>query len=291
MLNKQAIRWISIGLAAALAILAVVAVSSSVSAGRKPPPALLRYKGETIQRGNLGTYCWTFTGGGGCADAFAYSFPRSVWVPQGSRVAIRLERSKRPNRVQITAWRKVGDDGQPVDDGRRLRKRLMPVKSDGDIVAWEARFRLRRGGRHYYMSAFVKWPDKGDASYDFHARTRGELTCAGRPVTLVGGPNAEELVGTAGNDVIVARGGADRIKGLKGDDRICSDGGDDWSRGGPGADRILSGRGDDTTFGGRGRDRLKGGSGPDDLRGGPGRDECSGAVRYRSCEIRTIRID
>ncbi|MDQ3955474.1 MAG: hypothetical protein M3285_07995 [Actinomycetota bacterium] len=291
MLNKRAIRWISIGLALALAILAVVAVTSSVSARSKPPPALLRYNGETIQRGNLGTYCWSSGRVGECVDTFGYSFPHGVWVPKGARVAIRLEKDEKPARVEITAWRKVDDDGQPVGDGRGLRKRLVPVGRGGDVVAWEARLRLRRGGRHYYMSTFVKWNDKGDAFYDFHAKTRGELTCAGWPVTLTGGPNADELVGTAGDDVIVARGGADVIKGLGGDDRICGGGGKDRSRGGRGADRILSRKDDDTTFGGRGRDRLRGGSGPDDLRGGPGRDVCSGADRYRGCEIRTIRID
>jgi RTX calcium-binding nonapeptide repeat (4 copies) len=291
MLSKQSIKWISIGLAAAMAILAVVAVTSSVSAARRPPPATLVHNGETLQKGKLGTYCWTFPGGGGCADTFGYQFPRGVWVPAGATVAIRLDKDEKPNNFDVTAWRKVDNDGQPIGDGRGLRNRLSPIKENGDVVAWKATFELRRGGRHYYLSTFVKWADKGDASYDFHAKTRGELTCGGRVATLVGGPGADDLVGTKGNDVIVARGGDDDIVASDGDDRICGGSGGDYVHGGRGRDGLLLKGGHDQGIGGRGKDRLKGGLGRDDLRGGPGRDHCSAGESYRGCELRSIRID
>ncbi len=62
--------------------------------------------------------------------------------------------------------------------------------------------------------------------------------------------------GTAGRDVIVARGGNDRIYGLRGNDFICGNKGRDRIYGGRANDVIHGGGGDDGMFGGRGRDAL-----------------------------------
>ena len=99
------------------------------------------------------------------------------------------------------------------------------------------------------------------------------------------------LRGTAGPDVIVARGAAEVHAGA-GDDRVC---GAFLVHAGPGDDRVRYSR-DDGDFpeldGGGGRDRLVGGAGPDSLIGGtgrdtgvggPGADTCSQVERRRSC--------
>lgn len=71
---------------------------------------------------------------------------------------------------------------------------------------------------------------------------------------ILGGLQADQLHGRAGNDLIQGQGGAD---GLYGD---------------AGADRLLGGTGDDALFGGHGDDRLDGGAGNDWLAGDAGFD-------------------
>ena len=89
-------------------------------------------------------------------------------------------------------------------------------------------------------------------------------TCAGRAATIVGGPGANDIHGTAGPDVIVGLGGNDDIEGRGGADVICG------------------GLGHDELEGGRGNDRLVGGPGRDEAEGGPGRDTCV-AEETESC--------
>jgi Ca2+-binding RTX toxin-like protein len=106
-------------------------------------------------------------------------------------------------------------------------------------------------------------------------------TCRGKPVTIVGSPGNDRLVGStsAGTpDVIAALGGDDRIKGNNGSDVIC---------GGDGNDRVNGGKGKDSISGDAGADRLGGSAGKDSLDGGSGRDSCdggSGTDSAKGCE-------
>lgn len=100
--------------------------------------------------------------------------------------------------------------------------------------------------------------------------------CKGRPVTVLGGPGADELAGTSGTDVIDARGGRDVIEGRGGRDRICSGAGRDRVKGGRGADVVAGGGGADLLSGMGGNDNLRGGAGGDLLRGGAGPDRLWG---------------
>ncbi len=126
-------------------------------------------------------------------------------------------------------------------------------------------------------------------------------TCDGRRATIVGTRGNDRILGTDGDDVIVARAGNDRIDGGDGDDVICGGAGNDRIDGGDGDDRILGGAGndridggagDDSLSGGPGNDRIDGGSGDDSLSGGPGNDRldggrghdtCTGGERNRNC--------
>ena len=91
----------------------------------------------------------------------------------------------------------------------------------------------------------------------------------------------DRLVGSDGDDRIVALTGADLVKGGAGDDtlrggagrdRLKGNAGDDTLRGGPGRDILKGGRDDDRLFGGAHRDRLDGQAGDDRLTGGAGAD-------------------
>lgn len=114
--------------------------------------------------------------------------------------------------------------------------------------------------------------------------------CDGQVATIVGkGPT---INGTAGDDVIVARGAtAQSVDGRAGDDVICLGEGNDVGKGGPGDDRILGGAGGDLIEDLDGSNRLLGGDGADwivgkakggthaDLRGGAGHDNIGVTVR------------
>lgn len=72
-------------------------------------------------------------------------------------------------------------------------------------------------------------------------RLRGgtsRVRCLGRPATIVGTRDADELEGTARRDVVAALGGRDKVRGLGGADLICGGPGRDSLGGGPGRDRI-----------------------------------------------------
>jgi Tol biopolymer transport system component len=97
-------------------------------------------------------------------------------------------------------------------------------------------------------------------------------TCDGRPATIVGGPGADVLSGSVGDDVVVGGAGADTISGLAGDDVVC---------GGTGNDVLVGGSGSDRLFGEGGSDTLRARDGARDARldCGAGRDRA--AVRDR----------
>lgn len=109
--------------------------------------------------------------------------------------------------------------------------------------------------------------------------------CQGVNATLVGGPLADTINGTAGNDVIVSFGGDDTITGGDGNDRICSDAGADFVRAEGGDDSVFGGADADRVFGGPDDDTVLGNAGGgdnndvgDSVHGGPGDDFVDGWV-------------
>ena len=104
--------------------------------------------------------------------------------------------------------------------------------------------------------------------------------CLGAKPTIIGSNRADRLKGTAGDDVILARGGKDRIWGKGGDDLIC---------GGRGADVLRAGAGRDHVSGGRGPDALRGGTGNDFLQGGEGNDITSGGAGIDQIDLTSAK--
>lgn len=84
------------------------------------------------------------------------------------------------------------------------------------------------------------------------------------------------ILGTSGDDCIIANGQDNRIFGFGGDDKIAARGGDDVVFGGPGDDELFGGRGDDQLFGFAGDDIMLGGPGDDLLVGEGGNDQAFG---------------
>ncbi|MGH1491361.1 MAG: M28 family peptidase [Acidimicrobiales bacterium] len=109
--------------------------------------------------------------------------------------------------------------------------------------------------------------------------------CNGLPVTIMGTDSRDVINGTAGNDVIMAKGGNDSVNGGAGNDTIClgsgndsgiGAGGDDFIDGEDGDDLITTGSGDDIALGGEGKDRIRVDRGDDIADGGAGNDRLEG---------------
>lgn len=94
---------------------------------------------------------------------------------------------------------------------------------------------------------------------------------------IFGGNGSDVLVGTNGENTIVAQGGGDTIRGRGGDDDIYPGDGRDVAFGGPGDDLFAPSNGRDRHYGNGGKDHFQtgsfGGNGPDLYSGGGGKDE------------------
>ncbi len=156
-----------------------------------------------------------------------------------------------PDGITITDFGPGAAEGQDV------------VDADGTIVV-AGSFRTVLGGARFNDFALARYQSSVIPE---------NVTCQGRPATVIGTPGDDRLVGTPGDDV---------IHGLEGNDIIIAQSGDDIVCGGPGDDFVLGGAGGDTIEGGDGIDRLLGedefapAEGPDTLRGGEGDDELFG---------------
>ena len=91
-----------------------------------------------------------------------------------------------------------------------------------------------------------------------------------------GGTGGEDVIGTAGANVITTGSGQNIIDGNGGNDTLSSGGGIDVVNGGGGDDTIDGGSQNDTLNGNGGTDTLNGGADDDILNGGAGNDNVNG---------------
>lgn len=85
-------------------------------------------------------------------------------------------------------------------------------------------------------------------------------------------PDADDIRGGDGNDLIFGEGGDDTLRGNQGADTISGGTGNDSILAGGGADEVDGGAGNDTINGGNGADTITGGLGEDSISGGAGND-------------------
>lgn len=136
------------------------------------------------------------------------------------------------------------------------------------------------------LDTVVLWYGSGQAgavSISVSAMRNG--VCPAGYTVFHGGPFADIVLGTAGNDCLFGYEGDDVLTGLGGDDllfggsgvdHLSGDLGNDLLWGGDGNDDCAGGTGNDTILGGPGDDILAGGGNWDLLDGGPGVDTISG---------------
>ncbi len=122
--------------------------------------------------------------------------------------------------------------------------------------------------------AVVNYTESGNSTFDFdNADITGELIKA--PLTITGTVKADTIMGSAGNDTIIATNStltADKLVGGDGNDTITAGSGADQLGGGAGNDNLDGGGGNDTLYGAAGNDILVGGDGSDRIDGEGGLD-------------------
>jgi hypothetical protein len=101
---------------------------------------------------------------------------------------------------------------------------------------------------------------------------------------LVAGPGDDLLNGGPGNDVLLGGNGDDRLLGGPGDDLLDGGPGNDELIGGPGNDVLVDGRGKDANKRGRGNDSIIGISALGIVMGGSGRDAVAPVPEPRSAQ-------
>ena len=133
-----------------------------------PPKSVLMEGDKELQKGRLGTYCW-----GACVDWLAFPNPASTArVAPGSTLHIRIKHAERPTHVHLF----VGKTLDPPPWWVRHSFSLKPVVVEGQTVAWDAFFSVKRPDRHYYIDFGAYWKGR-DASWGFHLKTRKGWLC------------------------------------------------------------------------------------------------------------------
>ncbi|HET7481389.1 MAG TPA: hypothetical protein VFK89_00875 [Actinomycetota bacterium] len=172
------LRRIVLGTVGILVLLALIAESASAH-DHKPPRVVLR-SGHAEQRARLGTYCWTSAADEPgffstiCADA-VWSFPRAERAKAGKTATITIYKTTAADKLHLTRWRSVDENGYPMGDGRRIRYDVAPTTIDGSI-AYEVTFELPSRPGHLYIDMFGRWADtegagnEQDADYTMHLK-------------------------------------------------------------------------------------------------------------------------
>ncbi len=97
------------------------------------------------------------------------------------------------------------------------------------------------------------------------------------------------IMGTGGNDMILASDAGNQIRARGGSDCVIGGAGNDVLYGNSGSDKIFGQQGDDLLRGNRGSDTIVGGSGDDILTGGLNTDTCISDIEDttapKSCEL------
>ncbi len=169
------------------------------------------------------------TGGG----AFAPGFTSEFNIPE---IEIALNLGEAADQLLF-----VGND---ANDTLAMGLNGLSVSSDGDVdvtfAILPAALELRGGGGVNFLA--------GRGGFGAGPAYAGTLTLLAGPNgdELGGGNGGDVLTGGAGNDVINGNAGADQMSGGGGIDRLSGGEGADTITGGPGADELLGGSENDT---------------------------------------------
>lgn len=153
----------------------------------------------------------------------------------------------------------------PSDLPDWVKGRSADLCLDGDVICTSS------GTDHANIpSGLLKRAGRWAGRRAMHPLPVATPRCDGARASHIGTRGNDEITGTNGRDVVVAKRGNDVVNGRSGADVICAGGGKDLVQGRGGDDLIFAGAGNDTIRGGLGNDSLWGNAGFDRCAGGPG---------------------
>lgn len=151
--------------------------SAEREAMKGPPPTVLRGGGGRQAGTVTYSYCWSYRakdgqfGIGRCVDFALRQAPRRAEPARpGARAHIRFKTSERPDRLALVLKPRVDENGYPAGGGRALSYTWRKVRTDGELIAWDAVFRLPRAEGDVYPVARAEWKAHGEVTYDWHLR-------------------------------------------------------------------------------------------------------------------------
>lgn len=162
-------------------VLGLVVSAAPVSAhDHRRPKVILRSHGES-QTGRPWTWTWSRATGGGCSIVHTdgesnYRRRAMAWNPNNP-LHLYLYKRQEPERVKVRTYRRLGDDGFPVGNGRRAQLHLRRKVLDNGRRIWIADFNAP-DRRRLYLDARAVWRDVegcgGAQSLDmvFHIRRK-----------------------------------------------------------------------------------------------------------------------
>lgn len=153
--------------AAAASFVAMLCLAVPATAQDSKPPKTRLTSGSTNQQGLQRSYCWDTT----CADYIA-GYPDPKPAKTEARARVRFFLAEEPGHISVSWNREVDENNFPTDETKTIKVRVVPHEVDGEIVAYDARFRLPRRPGHAYISVAGDWPDHGDSYWTFHLRLR-----------------------------------------------------------------------------------------------------------------------
>lgn len=140
------------------------------------PPKAVLVGGGARRRGALSSYCWSQSysngaGEGQCADYVRAGPLTPERAKGGARARIRIRNEHRPDHVVLRFYRDESG-GHPAGASHRVSFRLRPHSVDGEVRAWDVRFRLPGRKGHLYPTMRARWKQHGTAPYDWHLLLR-----------------------------------------------------------------------------------------------------------------------
>jgi hypothetical protein len=170
--------------ATVLGLLAILLASGTAQAhDHQIPNTVLKKGAKNLQAGILvRESSWDrLTGDDECLNVstiYRTRFPEVDRVAASSKLRVRVSKAQRPDSFVVAAYRALDEEGEPIGEGRLLKRTLEPVTVDGQTVAWDAVFSVNRPGQDYYLVGGGSWQDSEGcqneqfASWSFHVKTR-----------------------------------------------------------------------------------------------------------------------
>lgn len=176
--------------------------------------------------------------------------------------------------LRVTQYGIIRDPSMDQYVGKDAGARIVTIFSGGADALGSLRVNL---AAYEVTMVRMEWIRSGDPAAPMIGTSGNDAIVAdmlGQEIDGRGGDDT--IIGSSGNDTLGGGYGNDMVYGRAGDDKIIGSEGDNVLIGGSGNDIILGGPGDERIHGGPGNDIVKAGAGDDIIYGGHGNDTIYG---------------